>query len=358
MLNCTSTGGFTDCLLLPRATRPRALYRGEARCLGKAYRLATAVFSSILLTCVIGAQVVAADQTNRQPRVDDQAMLRDGDRVVLLGEGFLEREGQQGIIETALTIAHPDARLEFRNLGWNGDTVWAESRGVFDSPAEGYRRMLTLVRELEPSVIVVAYGRNESYAGPDGLAAFHDQLTTLCNDVAQPAPAKGEAAETSPPPRLVLVTPLPFLKADTCPDAEHRNRMLADYAAAIREVAAARNAPLIDLFAAFPRANDNGLLSRDGIQLTPTGYEAAAGIMVAATEGSLASENFAEFEPVRQLVAEKNELFFHRWRPANETYLFLFRRHEQGNNAVEIPQFDPLIAEAEGRIRDAVKALR
>ncbi len=295
---------------------------------------------------------------DRAAQADPPSILQDGDRVVLLGEGFIEREGQQGIIETALTIAHPDARLEFRNLGWNGDTVWAESRGVFDSPAEGYRRMLTLVRELEPSVIVVAYGRNESYAGPDGLAAFHDQLTTLCNDVAQPAPAKGEAAETSPPPRLVLVTPLPFLKADTCPDAEHRNRMLADYAAAIREVAAARNAPLIDLFAAFPRANDNGLLSRDGIQLTPTGYEAAAGIMVAATEGSLASENFAEFEPVRQLVAEKNELFFHRWRPANETYLFLFRRHEQGNNAVEIPQFDPLIAEAEGRIRDAVKALR
>jgi hypothetical protein len=35
----------------------------------------------------------------------------------------------------------------------------------------------------------------------------------------------------------------------------------------------------------------------------------------------------------------------------NCTFLFLFRKHEQGNNAVEIPQFDPLIAKAEESIR-------
>ncbi len=53
---------------------------------------------------------------------------------------------------------------------------------------------------------------------------------------------------------------------------------------------------------------------------------------------------------LRSLIGEKNEYYFHRYRPQNETYLFLFRKHEQGNNAVEIPQFDPLIAEHEKRI--------
>jgi hypothetical protein len=53
----------------------------------------------------------------------------------------------------------------------------------------------------------------------------------------------------------------------------------------------------------------------------------------------------------RQIVA-KNELFFHRWRPQNETYLFGFRKHEQGNNAVEIPQFDPLVASKDARIQE------
>lgn len=49
-------------------------------------------------------------------------------------------------------------------------------------------------------------------------------------------------------------------------------------------------------------------------------------------------------------ILKKNELVFNRWRPENSTYLFLFRKHEQGQNAKEIPQFDPLIAEQEARI--------
>jgi len=55
----------------------------------------------------------------------------------------------------------------------------------------------------------------------------------------------------------------------------------------------------------------------------------------------------SQIEELRQSIYEKNELYFHRHRPQNETYLFLFRKHEQGNNAVEIPQFDPLIEEKE-----------
>ena len=48
-------------------------------------------------------------------------------------------------------------------------------------------------------------------------------------------------------------------------------------------------------------------------------------------------------EALRQAVVEKNQLFFYRWRPQNETYLHGFRKHEQGNNAKEVPQFDPLV---------------
>ena len=55
-------------------------------------------------------------------------------------------------------------------------------------------------------------------------------------------------------------------------------------------------------------------------------------------------------EKLRQLIIEKNQLFFHRYRPQNETYLFGFRRYEQGNNAVEVPQFDALIEAKEKEI--------
>ncbi|MBT3889342.1 MAG: SGNH/GDSL hydrolase family protein [Planctomycetaceae bacterium] len=52
-----------------------------------------------------------------------------------------------------------------------------------------------------------------------------------------------------------------------------------------------------------------------------------------------------------ELTAAKNMMFFHRHRPQNETYLFLFRKHEQGNNAVEVPQFDPIIDGFENNIQ-------
>ncbi|MCH2613031.1 MAG: hypothetical protein MK006_18360 [Pirellulales bacterium] len=53
---------------------------------------------------------------------------------------------------------------------------------------------------------------------------------------------------------------------------------------------------------------------------------------------------------IRYQIVDKNLMFFHRHRPQNETYLFLFRKHEQGNNAVEVEQFEPLIEAADQRL--------
>jgi hypothetical protein len=60
----------------------------------------------------------------------------------------------------------------------------------------------------------------------------------------------------------------------------------------------------------------------------------------------------AQIERLRREIGRKNELHFHRYRPQNETYLFLFRKHEQGNNAVEIPQFDPLVEDQDKLIAE------
>ena len=276
--------------------------------------------------------------------------LRDGDRVVLLGDTFIEREGDQGFIETALVVTHPTASLTIRNLGWSGDTVWAESRGVFDPPAKGYARMLNLVKELSPTVIFVAYGRNESFRGPDGLAAFRDQLGTLCDDL-----RTATRAEAPADVRLVLVAPHPF----EGPDAEARNVALAEYCEVIRETAAATQAGLVDLFADLVGELPAGTAATDnGVHLSAAGYASAARVFATACGTSLPADFVTRSAAVRQLVIEKNRLFFHRWRPANETYIFLFRKHEQGNNAVEIPQFDPLVEAAEAEVRSAARQLQ
>ena len=65
--------------------------------------------------------------------------------------------------------------------------------------------------------------------------------------------------------------------------------------------------------------------------------------LVGNYDGELSSQ-------IRYQIVDKNLLFFHRHRPQNETYLFLFRKHEQGNNAVEVEQFEPLIEAADKRL--------
>src|SRR5207244_560033 len=84
------------------------------------------------------------------------------------------------------------------------------------------------------------------------------------------------------------------------------------------------------------------------------GYDrAATEITINLFSSSVWGSDLALIESAKILnsaIRKKNELFFHRWRPANWTYLLGFRKQEQGQNAVEIPKFDPLIAEWEARI--------
>jgi lysophospholipase L1-like esterase len=75
-----------------------------------------------------------------------------------------------------------------------------------------------------------------------------------------------------------------------------------------------------------------------------------------ASQGrSFAAPLNPQYEAIRQLVLKKNELYFHRWRPQNITYLFGFRKHEQGNNAADIAKFDPLIQDLEKQIHELQK---
>jgi len=282
--------------------------------------------------------------------------LRDGDRVVFLGDTFVEREGDRGFIETALVASHTDASLTFRNLGWSGDTVWAESRGVFDQPSKGYERMLALLRDLKPTIVFVAYGRNESYKGEAGLTDFRKQLEKLCEDLRGTAtPAPDNAAANPGALRLVLVTPHRFEAAA----GDARNAALELYAQAIRDVAGQEQAGLVDLFAQMSTTKPTATpLTENGVHLSNAGYAEAARVFVTASGHALPADFAARSEKLRTQVVDKNRLFFHRWRPANETYIFLFRKHEQGNNAVEIPQFDPLVETAEQQVRSIAKGTR
>ncbi len=265
--------------------------------------------------------------------------LLDGDRVVMLGGTFIEREGQFGYIETALTAAFPDRNITFRNLGWSGDTVWAESRGIFDPPAAGYQRMIDLVKELKPTVILLAYGQNESFAGEAGLEGFVKQYEKLCDDL---APTNA---------RLVFVTPYDLERiGPPLPDASRNNANIGLYGTQIKALAERRAGTVVDLFGAL-KADDH-LQTENGVHLSTEGYAYLGRRFAQATGYPLPDNADEKLETLRTKIVAKNTLFFHRWRPQNVTYLFLFRKHEQGNNAVDIPEFDKLTAASDKEIAE------
>jgi hypothetical protein len=104
----------------------------------------------------------------------------------------------------------------------------------------------------------------------------------------------------------------------------------------------------------MPRQEDVRL-TINGVQYTGSGYRILAEALARTLGYPFLKE--AENADLRAKVIAKDELFFNRWRPANETYLFGFRKHEQGKNAVEIPMFDPLIDAADKAIHDFVKSV-
>ena len=271
--------------------------------------------------------------------------VKHGSTIVWIGNTLVEREQRYGYWESAL-LAHRD--VTFRNLGWSGDTVFGDSRAGFEDAAKGFERLVALTRVLRPTVIFVSYGTNESFGGEAGLPAFEKGLNKLLDAL---APTKA---------RIVLFSPLPF--APDAPGADARNANLRAYSQVIRKTAAARQLRFADLFGtvtASRRLTQPGpeRLTENGMHLTAAGYRATVPDFLASLGLEAKSLDGLKFEALRKAVVEKNELFFHRWRPQNQTYLFGFRKHEQGKNAKEVAEFDPLVDRAEAEITKARRAL-
>ena len=101
-----------------------------------------------------------------------------------------------------------------------------------------------------------------------------------------------------------------------------------------------------------PNLRVDGLPAGGEFKLVVDGREFARGDAAAWKRGVQlrGTPPVQQAESLRELAVKKNFLYFHRYRPANWPYIFGFRKHEQGNNAVEIPQFDPIIERLEKRI--------
>ncbi len=301
-------------------------------------------------------------------------LLQTGDRVAFVGGGLIERARLNGYLETALTAgAGPKVSgLKFRNLGWSGDTVFNDARSYFGKPKEGRDRLKKIISEWKPNVVLLNYGAEVALSAgrawtdeasaskrsagdwDESVAVFLEGYAQMIQEIRKNA-GEGlrEIVVVAPPPLENLGRPLP--------DHRESNRRMAKVRNALQGFAKEKKARFVDLFGDMGGDKFDGKVSadgltHDGLHFTQPGYRALAG-RLALGLGYEFSASGPLADKLRESIIEKNRLFFHRWRPANETYLFLFRKHEQGNNAKEIPQFDPIIEEREREIEELRKQL-
>lgn len=284
------------------------------------------LLSFFLLTVTLHSPNFAADQFE----------LKDGDRVVFLGSEFVEQQIKHNYLEAELTLKWPAKRIHFRNLGWSGDTPSAIARGYFGGAPEGFRRLLEELDRIEPTVIFVCYGANSH---PDSFEADFRRLHAELNKRASRIIVVSHPAADSRQAQL----------AHRSPAINHSREKSRDVLRAIVDTNdnSTRFIDLYDLSSKLLQSSKPLELTHDPIRYNAAGYQQLANAVVKAL--GLVPSGQANGQ-LRRLIAEKNELYFHRYRPQNETYLRGFRKHEQGQNAVEIGQFDALITHSEQRI--------
>ena len=305
---------------------------------------------SFLAAAGLLAQMVSAQQTKDLSPALAAASgafeFKDGERIVLLGSTVIEREQRYGHFETWLTLALGDKKVTVRNLGWSGDTVFGHARSYFGPPAEGIERLTKHLEMIKPTVVILCYGGETAFERlgklPDFLTGYRALLDLI--------------REKSPGARLVIVSPPPLENLPPpLPDQTSTNKNLASLADALGKFARMQNCRYVDLFNAMggiPKSGSTArLLTENGVHHTDEGYQVLAAKLIEGLGLTRPDVPATAVGDLRAAVKNKDTLFFNRWRPHNETYLFGFRKHEQGQNAKEIPMFDPLVAAADQQVQ-------
>jgi hypothetical protein len=300
-----------------------------------------------------------------QPDHVENFTLGDHDVVAFLGGDWVVQELETGHFESLLAAAFPGRGVRFRNLGWEGDTVFEQPRDV------NFPGVLDELKRVGAGVVFLQFGRQESRAGKDGLGAFVAAYEKLCDPVSKQSP------------KMVLVTPPP---EDQTPgvDPHARAADLRLYASAIRELAKRRGYPCADVFSEL---GGNDAPSPDPLieHGTPTARGAArvalaearqlglGAIADAAAKGKAPANDdgrwdVPQMEALRQAIVAKNRLWFRYRRPTNWAFLGGDRTSVPSSRdhrdpsvrwfPAEMEQYVPLIEQAEARADESARAAR
>ena len=180
--------------------------------------------------------------------------IKDGDRVVFLGDSITEQRLYTTYIEAYALTRHPEWKLWFRNVGWGGDTSWLRQRAhpdekqlfaaddasqqkmVEDSIGRGLKRD---VLPLKPTVVTIKFGMNDHSYQKFREDIFKAYVRSQ-SELAKVLEANGA--------RVAFLTPQPIEDKRPDPDKDVRNQSLRQFSDGLKEVAAKQGATFVDQF--------------------------------------------------------------------------------------------------------------
>lgn len=306
-------------------------------------------FSLVPLLLALGIAGTCANGPDRA--------LQSNDVVAFVGGADVASAQFSGHLETLLAVKWPGVR--FRNFGWEGDTVFAQRRDW------GFPSMDEHLRRAGVTVLFLQFGRAEALdatRSPQTFRTAYEQLALRHAKVV---------------PRVLLVTPPPFEGSESpLPDLSQRNARLAEHVAIVRALASKHEWPLVDLFAGMP---SGPRLTSDGLQFTTRGHAALAAVFDRHMGARVLASSFdsvdadgswsdQRLERLRQVVLEKNRLWFNYWRPQNWAFLGGDRTSQLSSRdhrdakirwfPAEMEKYLPLIAQKEMEMEQLAAAVR
>ncbi|HEY3900958.1 MAG TPA: GDSL-type esterase/lipase family protein [Chthoniobacter sp.] len=303
-----------------------------------------------------------------------EPFLKKGDVVAIVGGEDMVALSDYGYLEMLLHRALPDYHLRFRNLAWEGDTVFDQRRDLnFPSWEEQ-------LDKIGATVVICQFGQTESLAGrseqnlPEFVAAYWKLL---------------ERFRAGGKRRLVIIPPTPVWRITPISEAAEQRRSddVNGYALAAQDLAKKEGFRFAEVY-----IQDENQMRHDGIHLSPRGLfqmgfdiASALGPADAVTDAAAEQPKGAhslvmpkmddaghldspEREKLRQSIVAKNKLWFNYWRPQNWAFLFGDRTNQPSSRdwrdpskrwfPAEREEFVPLIEAKEKEIDALAEKLK
>ena len=270
--------------------------------------------------------------------------LKQGDKVVLIGNTLAERMQHSGNWETLLHSRFPELELVVRNNGWSADelTLRPRSQAFQDHGHE--------LKDEKPDVIIAAFGFNESFAGPKGLEKFKKDLADFIKTTTT------TTYNEKNPPKLALLSPIAHedLGDPHVTDGKANNANIKLYSDAMADAAKSAGIVFVDLFTPTLKEYEKAKspLTINGIHLNETGDAVIGAILDEALFGPRPSESKVDLAKLRAEVNEKNLQHWYDYRAINGAYIYGGRKAPFGivNFPAEFTKLRKMVAKRDGRV--------